>query len=214
MSVFRVVKNKNYTVMSNHHLRDKNLSYKAKGMLSYMLSLPDDWDYSINGLVAVSKEQIKAIRSVIKELEENHYIERTKRQRENGTFYYDYNIYEYPYNHNGHTDEVHTDKDLQQITNKESTNNKDKLDKLNINVKKLIEATYIEETELDLYRYEELYFELSIYCTHRELAILTSYFINQVKNKTISNNYVYLKESLYSNIKKIRNEEVPDWFEY
>ena len=45
MSVFRIEKNKNYTVMSNYHLRDRNLSYKAKGMLSFMLSLPDDWDY-------------------------------------------------------------------------------------------------------------------------------------------------------------------------
>lgn len=56
MSVFKIKKNENYTVMSNYHLRDKNLSYKAKGLLSFMLSLPDNWDYSLNGLVAVSKE--------------------------------------------------------------------------------------------------------------------------------------------------------------
>ena len=61
MSVFRIDKNGNYTVMSNYHLRDRRLSYKAKGLLSFMLSLPDDWDYSINGLVSISKESIKAI---------------------------------------------------------------------------------------------------------------------------------------------------------
>ena len=56
MSVFRVEKNNNYTVMANYHLRDKELSFKAKGLLSYMLSLPEDWDYSLNGLASVSKE--------------------------------------------------------------------------------------------------------------------------------------------------------------
>ena len=60
MATFRVNKNKDYTIMSNHHLRDKNLSLKAKGLLSFMLSLPENWDYSINGLVAVSKEGKKA----------------------------------------------------------------------------------------------------------------------------------------------------------
>ena len=63
MSVFRVEKNKNYTVMANYHLRDKELSFKAKGLLSYMLSLPEDWDYSLNGLASVSKEGIKAIKN-------------------------------------------------------------------------------------------------------------------------------------------------------
>ena len=52
MAKFTIEKNKNYTIMSNYHLQDKNLSYKAKGLLSFMLSLPEDWDYSINGLVS------------------------------------------------------------------------------------------------------------------------------------------------------------------
>ena len=56
MSVFKIEKNNNYTVMSNYHLRDKNLSYKAKGLLSFMLSLPEDWDYSLAGLCSISKE--------------------------------------------------------------------------------------------------------------------------------------------------------------
>lgn len=74
MSVFKIEKNKNYTVMSNYHLRDRNLSYKAKGLLSFMLSLPEDWDYSINGLVAVSKEGVKAIKNILQELQRCGYL--------------------------------------------------------------------------------------------------------------------------------------------
>ncbi len=59
MSVFRINKNDNYTVMSNYHLKDKNLTYKAKGLLSFMLSLLDDCDYSMNSLVAISKKNNK-----------------------------------------------------------------------------------------------------------------------------------------------------------
>ena len=58
MAVFRVERIKDYTVMSNHHLRNKNLSLKAKGLLSQMLSLPDDWDYTLKGLAAINKESI------------------------------------------------------------------------------------------------------------------------------------------------------------
>ena len=60
MSVFRVEKNKGYTVMSNHHLRNHTLSLKAKGLLSQMLSLPDDWDYTLQGLAQINKESIDA----------------------------------------------------------------------------------------------------------------------------------------------------------
>ena len=60
MAVFRVEKNKSYTVMSNHHLREKSLSLKAKGLLSQMLSLPDDWDYTLQGLSVINKEGIDA----------------------------------------------------------------------------------------------------------------------------------------------------------
>jgi len=56
VAVFKIEKQKNYTVMSNYHLQDKNLSYKAKGLLSFMLSLPEDWDYSLKGLVSVRKK--------------------------------------------------------------------------------------------------------------------------------------------------------------
>ena len=67
MALFRVNKNKNYTVMANYHLRDKNLSLKAKGLLSQMLSLPDDWDYTVNGLCAINKESVSAMQTTLKE---------------------------------------------------------------------------------------------------------------------------------------------------
>ena len=65
MAVFRVERNKGYTVMSNHHLRNKELSLKAKGLLSQMLSLPEDWDYTLKGLSLINREKIDAIREAI-----------------------------------------------------------------------------------------------------------------------------------------------------
>jgi len=98
MSVFRVEKNSNYTIMSNFHLRDQNLSLKAKGLLSYMLSLPEDWDYSLNGLCAICKESEGAIKSTLKELKDNGYLVIEKVRGEKGYFEYNYIIYEHPYN--------------------------------------------------------------------------------------------------------------------
>lgn len=70
MAIIRVEKQKNYTVMSNHHLQDGNLSLKAKGLLSMMLSLPEDWVYSVEGLVSLCKEGRDAVRSALAELED------------------------------------------------------------------------------------------------------------------------------------------------
>lgn len=78
MTVFRVEKNANYTVMSNEHLRNRALSLKAKGLLSQMLSLPEEWDYSLSGLSRINREGVDAIRSAIRELEEHGYLERRR----------------------------------------------------------------------------------------------------------------------------------------
>lgn len=99
MAVFRVQKTRDYTVMSNAHLKDKGLSLKAKGLLSVMLSLPDEWDYSIDGLVVISKENETAIKSTLKELKEHGYLEVIKlmpNQTESGRIEYVYNVYERP----------------------------------------------------------------------------------------------------------------------
>lgn len=124
MATFRVHKTSNYTVMSNHHLRDKELSLKGKGLLSVMLSLPEDWDYSINGLSAISQEGTKAIRNILQELENKGYLTRTRRQGTGGRFEYDYDIYEHPqpqdpqpHTHKGHTVEGHAEEGIQINTN-------------------------------------------------------------------------------------------------
>ena len=76
MAVFRVERTSDYTVMSNYHLRDKRLSLKAKGLLSQMLSLPEDWDYTLAGLCYINRESKDAIRTAIHELEQAGYIHR------------------------------------------------------------------------------------------------------------------------------------------
>ena len=97
MAVFRVEKNKGYTVMSNHHLRNKELSLKAKGLLSQMLSLPEDWDYTLVGLSLINRESIDAIRTAVWELEKAGYITRRQGRDEKGKMTaIEYTIYEQP----------------------------------------------------------------------------------------------------------------------
>ena len=98
MSVFRVEKTKGYTVMSNHHLRNHALSLKAKGLLSQMLSLPEDWDYTLQGLAQINKESIDAIREAVRELERAGYIKRGRERDERGCLRGTvYTIYEQPH---------------------------------------------------------------------------------------------------------------------
>lgn len=97
MSVFRINKTQNYTVMSNHHFKEKGMSLKAKGLLSLMLSLPDDWDYSISGLATLSKDGKDSIMSALAELEKFGYLTRKRLTNEKGQFAgVEYNIFEIP----------------------------------------------------------------------------------------------------------------------
>ena len=97
MAVFRVERTRDYTVMSNFHLKDKRLSLKAKGLLSQMLSLPDDWDYTLSGLCFINRESKDAIRSAINELERAGYIRRRQTTDATGKFgSNEYSIYERP----------------------------------------------------------------------------------------------------------------------
>ena len=132
MGVIRVNKNKDYTTMSNYHFRDKELSLRAKGLLSQMLSLPEDWDYSIEGLASLNKEGVKAIRSTLQELEDRGYLIRTRVNDEKGHFAYIYDIFEkpqtedlpyYPQGHavQGHAVQGHTLKDRQLNTKELNT---------------------------------------------------------------------------------------------
>ena len=84
MAVFRINKTRDYTVMSNHHLRNTSLSLKAKGLLSLMLSLPDNWDYTTKGLASICKDGIDSICSAVKELEQHGYIVRERVRNDKG----------------------------------------------------------------------------------------------------------------------------------
>lgn len=97
MSVIRVHKTANYTVMSNHHFKEKGMSLKAKGLLSLMLSLPDDWNYSVSGLVKLSKDGKDGVMSALSELEEFGYLMRSRLVNQKGQFSgIEYNIFEAP----------------------------------------------------------------------------------------------------------------------
>lgn len=99
MAVIRTIKNENYTTMCNTHLRDKNLSLKAKGLLSMMLSLPDKWHYSVKGLEGICKESKNTINSVLNELEDNNYLVRRRIYCNGKISEWEYIIFENNENH-------------------------------------------------------------------------------------------------------------------
>ena len=97
MAVFRVQKTKDFTVMSNHHLKNKDLSLRAKGLLSVMLSLPEEWDYTLKGLAQISKEGLDAVRATVRELEAFGYVERRRMRNAKGQLTdTEYLIHEFP----------------------------------------------------------------------------------------------------------------------
>ena len=97
MAVFRVHKETNYTTIDNNVFKNKELSYRATGLLTTMLSLPDDWDFTEMGLVALKKESRETIRKTLKELEEHGYLTRTRNRDDKGRLTdTNYDIYETP----------------------------------------------------------------------------------------------------------------------
>lgn len=128
MPVIRVKKNKNYTTMANYHLQDKNLSLKAKGIMSLMLSLPEDWDYSTAGLTALSRDGVDSVKSSLKELETNGYLKR-ERIIDNATkrvIDWIYYIYEKPQAEFPQVEKPVVENPTQQNINKQSTNKQKK----------------------------------------------------------------------------------------
>jgi len=207
VSVFKIEKNKNYTVMSNYHLRDKNLTYKAKGLLSFMLSLPEDWDYSLAGLCAISKESRDGIRSILKELQEHHYVEIEKVRGDKGYFEYNYLIYEIPHfievekektnpdMENPHLDNPNVETTTQINTNIINTNKQiDKDDKTissffipeehNILTLELVNRGYINETDTQIFYYDKLFEDLlSEGNSYKDLVQIIHYIIPRVVNR-------------------------------
>ena len=232
MSVFKIEKSKNYTVMSNYHLRDKNLSYKAKGLLSFMLSLPDDWDYSINGLVSISKEGVKAIRNILQELQRYGYLVIVKKQNEIGQFEYEYLIYEQPDTQKGDMDLGEVEKGIQINTNEINTNNKiDKDDKTkissffvaeehNILTLELINRGYINENDIQIFYYDDLFKELLQDNSYKDLVQIIHYIVPRVVNRQfkdedgnfIKNKFGYFKNAIVGNINRL-NIDIDDLWE-
>ncbi len=229
MALFRIEKNKNYTVMSNYHLQDKNLSFKAKGLLSFMLSLPDDWDYSINGLVSISKEGIKAVKSVLKELQDNGYLVIRKNRNKIGRYEYEYLIYEQPDTQKGDMDLGDMEKGIQINTNEININNKiDKDDKTeissffvaeehNILTLELINRGYIDENDIQIFYYDDLFKELLLNNSYKDLVQIIHYIVPRVIDRKfkdedgnlIKNKFGYFKNAINSNINRL-NIDIDD----
>lgn len=111
MAVIRVNKTGDYTIISNTHFKEKGMSLKAKGLLSLMLSLPDDWDYSISGLVSLSKDGKDSVMNALTELEKYGYLKRTRITNAKGQFAgYDYDIYEKPFIENPQEEKPYAEK--------------------------------------------------------------------------------------------------------
>ena len=111
-AIFRVHKTKNYTTMSNHHLENKELPLKAKGLLSVILSLPPDWNYSVNGLTALSSDGRDATLAAIKTLKEFGYLSLEKERNSSGHFITIYNVYEIPKSENPQETDILTESDF------------------------------------------------------------------------------------------------------
>lgn len=121
MSIFRVHKSNNFTVMSNTHFKEKKMSLKAKGLLSLMLSLPDTWNYSVTGLVALSKDGKDSVMSALAELETFGYLERIRTINSKGQFSgIEYNIFETPQQEKPISEKQNADKPILDNTNAEN----------------------------------------------------------------------------------------------
>lgn len=223
MSTFKINKNRDFTVMSNYHLRDKNLSLKAKGLLSFMLSLPEDWDYSLKGLIAICKENRDAIQSALNELKNLKYLEIKRLRDSSGRYEYEYIIYEIPLKNriktrdSPHTDFPYTDnptpENQHQINTKKQN---DKTDKPNHNILtlELIKIGFIDENDFSSFSFDNLFTNyLQNGYSYRDLFSAIHYiapkviereFLDEYGEK-IENKYGYFKTSIESNFRKLEN---------
>ena len=216
MAFFRIHKTSNYTVMCNHHLQDTNLSLKAIGLLSKMLSLPNKWDFSLKGLVAICKEGEDAIRSALKELEDNKYLKRIRyNDPVTHQFRYEYNIYEMPYTVFQYMEDKHADNQLQLNTNEL---NNDKIDKTNHQItEELIKRKFISKDDLDIYKYNNLFENVLNEYDYMDVVVCCNYILSKWKKNNgldenddeIENKFAYFRASLLNNLNR-KNIEI-DW---
>lgn len=168
MAILRINKTQDYTVMSNYHFREKKMSLKAKGLLSLMLSLPDNWDYSINGLVAICKENETSIKTTLNELKEYGYLNILKVRNDKGQYEYVYDIFEIPHSDNPDIKKPEVDNPgvdnpgvenipLNKELNNKLLNNKE-LNNIYNNIKE--KENIIKEKENPIFEQKEVKFEI------------------------------------------------------
>ena len=160
MAKFKVNKTKDYTIMSNYHLKEKNMSLKAKGLLSVMLSLPDNWDYSISGLVAISLENETSIKSALSELKKLGYLEVIKlmpNESETGRIDYIYNIYEKPKQEGKKQEVENLPLEILEVENQGQLNTNNKYNNINIINTKKQNIDYINNNSSSIEKCDTIY---------------------------------------------------------
>lgn len=207
MSIFRVKKDKNYTVMSNCHLKEKEMSLKAIGLLSKMLSLPDDWDYSLAGLVAICKENETAIKSALDELKAFGYLELIKKlpnETSTGRIEYEYIIYEKPKQEgekqpleNLPIEILPVENQVQLNTNK--LNTKDNINNINIKDNINVNNKEVKKKQKELEKQQlnqELNDTIRVYFNDSEIIeLLTSYLeVRKLKGLTVAQWIIILED--------------------
>lgn len=185
MAVIRVEKTSNYTVMSNYHLREKEMSLKAKGLLSLMLALPDDWNYSIAGLVSICKESETAIKSTLKELQQLGYVVVKKimpDKSSSGRIEYEYTILEKPKQEGKKQGVENLPLETQQVENHVQLNTKEpntnKLNTKEKNIKKNTKKKSKIDTKLESITRKCLEYDLE----DEVIELLDRFFRNLLEN--------------------------------
>lgn len=215
-----------YTVMSNYHLQDRNLSIKAKGLLSLMLSLPKDWDYSINGLVTLSKDGRDSIKNTLAELKQAQYVSIDEFRDSNGHFKYKYSVYYLPYpkwlemsklTEGGFTTSVEPlSVNPQELKNNILKNNNkiDKIDKTqdligsceeikhSILTRELIKRNYIDEDDSSSFLFDDLFKQLIKEGYHyKDLLIMSNYVVSRIKSNNFKDENGYDIQNKYGYFK-------------
>ncbi len=212
MPVYRTKKIKNFTIMSNYHLSDKNLSLKAKGLLSLMLSLPNNWNFSIAGLCAICQEGKLAIKSTLKELEDRNYLIIEKDRNNKGLFEYTYFIYEEP-------QDIYQQNCLD-IKESVQMNISAEHNKLTL---ELIDSGYIDEFDKQIIYYDNLFEKLlEEGNSYKDLIKVINYVVGRIikrgfkdeNDNVIENKFWYFKKSIINNIDKIKSDKENLWEDF
>ena len=145
MAIYRINKTKDYTIIANYHLREKEMSLKAKGLLTLFLSLPDNWNFSVNGITEIVKESRNTVNEIMRELEKFKYLKRKAIRTDKGTIIdWQYDIYEKP--HTNYQDMENQDIDYQDMDNciQVNTNIINNLNNKELNNKKIYKDKFLE----------------------------------------------------------------------